>query len=421
MPTALRTVLDARLPDGAYGGVQQWIIGLAEAFSSLAAGEEEYIFLVDPGHGAWLKPFVSGPCSIREAVTDRRSGRLASGLRSRVADLPGARAAWRAARSLSPRPPSLPVSDGTIEGLEADVVHFTFQDAFVTDVPSLYQPWDLQHRHLPQFFPPSERRRRDVTYRAFCEQASTVVAASRWVKRDLVELFGIDGGRIAVVNVPPPTSAYPEPDPDQLRTIRRDLGLPEKFVYYPAQTWPHKNHARLFQALGELRRSGLSIPLVCSGHRNEHHRAAVRAARDAGVAEAVTFLGFLTPLEIMVVYRSARALVFPSLYEGWGLPIVEAFRAGLPVACSNVTSLPELVADAAILMDPLDVGSIAEAIRELWTDDARAATLAGRGRLRAQCFSWAHVALTLRAHYRRVAGRRLEEPDRRLLAAGSVV
>ncbi len=417
----LRVVLDARVPDGAYGGVQQWIIGLAQAFSNIPDGNDEFIFLTVSEHDAWLKPFVSGPSSIFASPATRGQSPVLAALRSRVASVPGARAVWRAARSVSAREPSLPVSDGSVERLGADLVHFTLQDAFATSIPSIYQPWDLQHRHLPAFFSRHERARRDITYRAFSERAATVITASKWVKDDLIEQYGLDPDRIAVVNVPPATAAYAEPTIDELEATRRRLQLPDRFIYYPAQTWPHKNHGRLFRALGHLRRSGIDVHLVCSGHPNEHQRAANRAARDAGVMDMVRFVGFLPPLDVVALYRLAHAMVFPSLYEGWGLPILEAFRAQLPVACSSATSLPELVGDAALVFDPYDERAIADAIHAVWADDARREILAERGRLRAECFSWDRVAMTLRAHYRRVARRTLDERDRSLLAAVSRV
>jgi glycosyltransferase involved in cell wall biosynthesis len=420
--SGLRVVLDARLWDGASGGVQQWVLGLAAAFSSLEPSGDEYLFLVNGGREAWLAPFVSGACRIvTTAAPEHRPSPLSS-IRTQLAErLPAIRTGWRQFKAAVNRPFTLPISDGTVERLRADVVHFTFQEAFLTAVPSIYQPWDLQHLHLPAFFSAKERARRELSYRAFCAQAVTVVAASKWVKRDLIAQYGIVADRIAVVNVPPVTSAYPEPTPEGMASIRRRMRVPDRFVFFPAQTWPHKNHARLFQALGRLRAEGLPIPLVCSGQRNEHHPAVLRAAREAGIHDDVLFLGFVTGAEVEALYRSARALVFPSLYEGWGLPIVEAFGAGLPVACSNATSLPALVGDAALVFDPYDDEAIATAIRRLWTDDELAGRLAERGRRRVERFSWQRTALTLRAHYRRIAESPMDEQDRELLSADPLV
>jgi glycosyltransferase involved in cell wall biosynthesis len=312
-------------------------------------------------------------------------------------------------------------SDGTIERAGLDVMHFTMQNGFLTGVPSIYQPWDLQHLHLPEFFTAAQREWRERTYRAYCDQAALVVVASNWVKRDVAAQYGVAPERIAVVNVPPPTAAYSEPTPKEVRTIARRLRLPGGFVYYPAQTWPHKNHVRLLEALGLLRDQGIVVPLVCSGLPNEGLGQVAATADRLGLADDVQFLGFLEPKAVQVLYRTARALVFPSLYEGWGLPIVEAFQAGLPVACSNVTSLPELVDDAALVFDPYDPGAMAASIRSVWTDDALAAELAERGREVIRRFDWHRTALTMRAHYRKVAGQGLKPEDLTLLEQVSSV
>jgi Glycosyltransferase len=147
----------------------------------------------------------------------------------------------------------------------------------------------------------------------------------------------------------------------------------------------------------------------------------VQLSEELGLEEQIRFLGYVNPTEIQVLYRRATALVFPSLYEGWGLPIVEAFAAGLAVACSNTTSLPELVGDAALVFDPHDRADIATAIEQLWTDEALRASLVERGRSRVAQFDWDRTARTMRAYYRRVAGQRLDPVDLALVDADPIV
>ncbi len=417
----MRVVIDARMPDGQPGGVQQWVIGLAAALSKLESNDDEYLFLVDAGHEGWLRPYLSGSSRLLYPALRRRVAR-----RARLTLRP----IWRWAASVFPvlrrlrgqvfavalRKP-VPHSDGTIEAVLADVVHFPWQGAFLTDVPSLYQPWDLQHLHLPEFFTPEQREWREVRYRAFCDQAALIITASDWVKRDLVSQYGIDPGRIAVVNVPPATAAYAEPSLLEERDILVDLGLPERFVYFPAQTWPHKNHVRLFEALRELRDDNMVVPLVCSGQHNESFPQVQRAATALGIDADVRFLGYVDPVVVQVLYKRATALIFPTLYEGWGLPILEAFSNGLPVACSNVTSLPELVDGAALIFDPYDAHDIAAATRRLWTDQVLALELAERGRAVASRYDWRRTALVMRAYYRREGGQALSGEDLALLAS----
>jgi len=423
----LQVVIDARMADGQSGGVQQWVIGLAAALSRLDDGAEEYRFVVSEGRGDWLAPYLGGSCSVLvypAQLTAEQPGRtLARAVRRARRGLdPGLRLLLRLRRLVTTtKSPLVSPFDRWLREAVADVMHFTRQSASKTTVPSIYQPWDLQHLHLPEFFAPDALRARDATYRAFCDQASLIVVATRWVKDDVSEQYGIAAERIAVVNPPPATEAYVTPTPEEEAEIAARLELPDRYAFYPAQTWGHKNHERLFEALRQLRERGIEVPLVCSGHKSDRYPALMSFAAELGIEGQVTFLGFLSSTEIQVVYRRATCLVFPSLYEGWGLPILEAFAADLPVACSNVTSLPLLVGDAAVVFDPTDPAAIASAIEQLWVDAGLRSELVERGRARARQFDWHRTALTMRAHYRRLAGRESDARDLDLLAAEPLV
>ena len=419
---ALQVVVDARLKDGSAGGVLTFVIGLASALSRLDDGDEEYLFLGQRDQTEWLSPYLSGRAHlISPATAERVHAAAGAATRARAAvgrRLPLLRSAWRRiARARSGGAVALAASDGTVESSGAEVLHFTFQGAFITEVPSLYQPWDLQHVHLPEFFTTDELRWRDAAYRRFSERAETVVVASRWGKEDVVRHLGVASTKVAIVEVPSVIDAYPTPGTDTLELIRRKFDLPPRFVYYPAQTWRHKNHLRLIEAVALLRdRDGIDIDLVCSGTQNEHFPACQAAVRRLRLEGRIRFLGFVEPAEIQALYRLARCLVFPSLFEGWGMPVVEAFFVGLPVACSNVTSLPDLVGDAALVFDPLDVEAIAAAISRLWQDDDLGVLLARRGRDTVARLDWPRTARTYRAHYRAAARRPLTTEDRLLLA-----
>jgi glycosyltransferase involved in cell wall biosynthesis len=139
-------------------------------------------------------------------------------------------------------------------------------------------------------------------------------------------------------------------------------------------------------------------------------------ARELGIHETTWFPGFVSPVELRGLYSLSRALVFPSRFEGFGLPVCEAFAAGVPVASSDATGLPEVVGDAGLLFDPGEAEAIADAIERLWTDQGLRDELAERGRRRAAEFSWDRTARLFRAHYRSLAGKRLPEEDRILLA-----
>jgi glycosyltransferase involved in cell wall biosynthesis len=412
--------------DGMSGGIQQWVIGLARALSQLDDGSDEYLFLAYPGRDEWVREYVSGPCRVivaqRTAVPKRDSRKpRRRGLRRRLgARLPVLRNTYRRLmRHEPPRP--LSAEHRMIEAEGADVMHFTTQRGFFTSVPTIYQPWDLQHLHMPEFFTPERFRERETAYRAFCAQAAAVVVPTSWAKRDLVRQYRVPPKRVTVVNPPPATWAYTVPTAGEEAAVVERLGLPQRFVLYPAVSWGHKNHERLFEALASLHRRGIDVELVCTGRVTDRYGALMALAERLGIERQVRFLGFVDTTEIQVLYRRATALVFPSLYEGWGLPVVEAFASDLPVAASIATSLPDLVGDAGVQFDPYDPAAIAAAIEVLWLDDAAREAYAGRGRARVAAFSWEHTARLLRALYRRVAGRHLEPSDRDLLAMPPVV
>ncbi len=151
------------------------------------------------------------------------------------------------------------------------------------------------------------------------------------------------------------------------------------FALYPAQVWEHKNHLRLLDAVALLRDRGVVVPVVCPGQPNPRLRQVRRHAAKVGVDGLVTFPGYLSDAQLAGLYERARCLVFPSLFEGFGFPVLEAFVAALPVACASATSLEELAGPAAVQFDGTVVEAIAEALREVWADDGRRAELVAHG------------------------------------------
>ena len=399
--------IDARLRSGQFGGVEQVLIGIAAGLSSLEDGDEEFLFLVHPGEEDWIRPHIGGPCRLlptRRSRPVRRARAYARALGERVP-------------AIGPRF-SVRVSDGTAERAGADLIHFPIQDAFLTELPSIYQPHDLQHLHFPEHFGRWRLRRRERVYRTHCDRAEMVVAMTSCGKRDLIEQYGLPDDKVRVIPWGSVLWEYPEPMAQDLERLRTRLTLPDRFLLYPAQVWPHKNHEGLLEALALIKtREGLAVPLVCPGKHNRHSRRIEQRLRDLDLAETTTFPGFVSPLELRGLYELATALVYPSRFEGWGLPVWEAFSAGLPVASSSATSLPDLVDGAGLLFDPDDPEQIAERVLELWRDPGLREALAERGRERSKLASFDHTARLLRAHYRRIGGRELAEQDRILLAA----
>ena len=411
----LRVCIDARMESGLLGGVEQVVIGLAHSFAKLDDGDEEYLFLTSRGDDEWIRPYMRGPCRALRAGRPPVARSIAYRLR-------------HAASRLLPRVESGPVppvppkdvmgSDGTVEKAGIDVIHFPCQMAFLTEIPSIYHPHDLQHLHLPELFGERDIELRELWYRAFCAQASLVVMMTAWGRSDLLSHYDLEPEKVAIVPWGSVLAAYPEPSETDRKRARTELDLPERFVFYPAQTWAHKNHEALLEALAAIRdQHGEQVPLVCSGRANEFSDHLRVRADELGIQDTVKFVGFVSPLQLRCLYAEATALVFPSRFEGWGMPVCEAFASGVPVASSTATGLSEVTGDAALLFDPERPDQIADAVWRLWTDAELRSELIARGHRRAGELSVEHAARIFRAHYRRMGGRQLTDEDRRLLRA----
>ena len=411
----LRVCLDARLESGVSGGTEQVVIGMASGLSQLTEGDEEYLFLASRGRDAWITPYIGGNCKLLDAPSVQSPKNRA------VLDrIPGCRAAWDQFSPILFGAMSFkgPVSDGTIENAGVDVMHFLLQRGFITSVPTIYHPHDLQHIHLAEFFTPRARMGRDILFRTLCQQAATVSVTATWGKQDLVRQYGLPEAKVQVVPLAPSNEAYPVPAEKDLASVRAKYSLQDPFVFYPAQTFPHKNHLALLDALALLRdRKGLVIPFVSSGRCNSFYPRIEKHIKELRLGSQVQFLGFVSPLELQCLYRLCRCVVIPTRFEAASFPVWDAFLAGTPVACSNVTSLPQQVGDAALVFDPEDTQAIANAIERLWTDQTLCRELIERGRTNVARFSWNRTARQFRAHYRRIAGRPMSDEDRRLLQA----
>jgi glycosyltransferase involved in cell wall biosynthesis len=405
---SLRVCIDARITPGVSGGLEQSILGLIGGLAALTDGDEQYFFLVEEDHCDWLTPYLNRTNQLLVVPSGKRH---ASGLSRSLA-----RPVWHAVSPIiGQRTAPIPRSPGLAEAAGAEVMHFTTQRAFATRLPSIYQPWDLQYLHLAEFFTRRQRLVRSKWDREFCGRAARVVVASEFGRQELVDRLGVERNKIAVVNVGPGTSAYSPPTTAEIEKTRLELGLPGSFALYPAQTWPHKNHLRLLEAVACLRDRGLAIPLVCCGYKNAFYAELARRAMELRLTDLVSFPGFVEPIQLRSLFALARAVVFPSLFEGGGMPVFEAFMAGVPLACSNVTCLPEQVGDAALTFDPRDMRAIASSLESVWTDERLRAVLVKRGRERLTRHGWHEIARIFRAHYRQLGRVPLTPADLDLL------
>jgi glycosyltransferase involved in cell wall biosynthesis len=260
-----------------------------------------------------------------------------------------------------------------------DAVHYPLTIALPRlDVPAAVTLHDLQHLDLPQLFRRSERAFRALAWHRSVRKAEIVIVPSGFVRDRLVEKLRFDPARVRVIH----------------HGIDHALFRPgteerEPFILYPAKTWPHKNHARLLEAFALLRRARPELRLVLAG------------GDPLPPQDGVDQVGRGSLDELVSLYRRASALVFPSLYEGFGQPPLEAMACGCPAAVSNAASLPEVCGDAARFFDPESPQEIAAAVAEVLDDPE---PWRARGLERAALFTWAESA------------RRHEDAYRELLA-----
>jgi len=408
----LKVCLDARLISGTAGGVEQFIMGLANGLSHLSDGEEEYYFLAYSDADSWIKPHVSGACKILHCSKALSNSKVRSFVSNHLPSI---------LKTIYPVSERWKIrnfwSDGTIEKAKIDIMHFTHQLAFLTRIPSIYHPHDLQHKHLPQYFNPAKRLAREIIYRTFCHRANTVAVASSWIKSDLIQTYHLPKEKVQVIPFAPVMDANEQLIFDDLRSVQNKYLLPDAFVFYPAQPWPHKNHIGLLKALASIReRYGMIISAVFTGSMNKPFFSKIdEQIHKLHLKTQISFLGFVTPLELQCLYKLARCVVIPTKYEAGSFPLWEAFLLGVPAACSNVTSLPAQAGDAALIFDPDKPDEIGDAIISLWTNEPLRQTLVEKGRKNVARYSWELTARMFRAHYRRVARRPLTEADRGLL------
>jgi len=232
---------------------------------------------------------------------------------------------------------------------------------------------DVQHLDVPAFFSRGERLFRRLAYDRASRRAGEVIVISEFVRERAVERLGLDPDHVHTV--------FLGVDHDRFSPARD--GSREPLLLYPARPWPHKNHARLLAAFAQIRRDRPELRLLLTGAGHDP-RALPKGVEARHVTDA----------ELAELYRRAACLVFPSLYEGFGLPPVEAMACGCPVAAAAAGSLPEVCGDAAVLFDPLDPEAIAAGVEEAL---ARSDELSERGLRRAAAFTW---EATARAHDR---------------------
>lgn len=270
-----------------------------------------------------------------------------------------------------------------------DIYHeTTFAPAALSAVPQVFSLCDLSLLRYPETHP-RERvwffeffRRRRMRY------VTHILTISQYIREEICDILGWPPSGVTAVPLAPADVFRPRAQEDAA-AARKTLHLPEDYLLFVGSLEPRKNIGLVVEA---LRRCRSDIPLVLAGWEGWGDKSWLEAVRSKGLKEKIFIVGYVDDETLASLYTGATALVYPSLYEGFGLPIVEAMACGCPVICSNVSSMPEVAGGAARLIDPSDPDDLAAAIDEVAGSPAYRADLSQRGFVRAEAFSWARTA-----------------------------
>jgi glycosyltransferase involved in cell wall biosynthesis len=289
---------------------------------------------------------------------------------------------------------------------QADILHVTYVGPFPAPCPLVVTVHDVSFKRHPEFFSARDRLLFATLLPATLRRASAVITVSRHAQQEILWAYPYLAGRVHVTPEAPSPIFRPVEQEEALQSVRARYGIHAQFILVVGNIEPRKNLLRLIQAFASLRQQWPSLQLVIVGQAQWQSSAVYARVRSLGLEQNVVFTGYVPEEDLVLLYNAAQVFVFPSLYEGFGLPILEAMACGTPVVTSNTSSMPEVAGEAALLVDPTDVQAIAEAIEGLLRDESLRHSLGARGTEQANRFSWPKAAQETLATYQAVVGTR---------------
>jgi glycosyltransferase involved in cell wall biosynthesis len=271
-------------------------------------------------------------------------------------------------------------------------------------IPSVLTVHDLIFHHLPEHHKPLNRWYLTWTLPLYCRRADHVIAVSEATRQDLLATYQLPPEKVSVVYEAPAPHFRPAPEAAQAQ-VRAHYGLPDRYLLYVGTIEPRKNLTRLLAAWAPLYQAGEVPPLVLVGKRGWLSGDFFAALAASPARDGVMMTGYVDDADLPALYSAATAFVFPSLYEGFGLPPLEAMACGTPVTCAASPPLPEIVGDAALTFNPTDVAAMADALCRIVADADLREELREHGLTRAATFSWDRAAQVTRGVYTRLLSR----------------
>ncbi|HEY6232535.1 MAG TPA: glycosyltransferase family 1 protein [Pyrinomonadaceae bacterium] len=288
-----------------------------------------------------------------------------------------------------------------------DVLHVQFTAPPLSPCPVVVSIHDLSFEHLPQTFKWRSRKQLRITVRRSAREAAQVIALSKHARQDLIETYGLPPEKVTAIPLAAADHFRPINDDEELQRVRQTYGIVGEYILSVGAIQPRKNLSRLVEAYSRLRRAtpeGNLPKLVLAGKCSWLYEETLRIIRELQVSDSVILTGYVPDSDLPGLYSGALCFVYPSYFEGFGLPPLEAMKCGVPVIVGNQTSLPEVVGDAGLLVDPFDAEAIAGAIDRVIHDSNLRAELGRKGLAHAQLFDWRETARQTLQVYQRAAG-----------------
>lgn len=288
-----------------------------------------------------------------------------------------------------------------------DVLHVQFTAPPFSPCPVVVSIHDLSFEHLPKTFKWRSRKQLRITVRRSAREAAQVIALSEYARNDIIDTYRVSPEKVSVIPLAAPAHFRPVNDEQELQRVRQTYGIEGDYILSVGAIQPRKNLSRLVTAYSRLRRAnpeGKLPRLVLVGKCAWLYDETLRTIKELEVSNSVVLTGYVPEADLPALYSGALCFVYPSYFEGFGLPPLEAMKCGAPVIVGNKTSLPEVVGDAGLLVDPFEVDDIAAAIEKVISDSNLRAQLRVKGLERAKLFDWRETARQTLAVYEKAAG-----------------
>jgi len=288
-----------------------------------------------------------------------------------------------------------------------DVLHVQFTAPPFLPCPVVVSIHDLSFEHLPQTFKWRSRKQLRITVRRSVREASQVIALSAHARQDIIDTYKVSPEKVTAIPLAAADHFKPIKNDAELQRVKQTYGIDGDYILTVGAIQPRKNLARLVAAYSRLRRAkpeGNLPKLVLAGKCAWLYDETLRAIAELELKESVILTGYVPEKDLPALYSGALCFVYPSYFEGFGLPPLEAMQCGAPVIVGNQTSLPEVVGDAGVLVDPFDVDALAAAITSVISNSNLRTELGVKGQARAKLFEWRETARQTLTIYQKAAG-----------------